>query len=53
MFSYEEKKSWKRKDYWRDDFKRVSCAYCFYDCEMEHCIDNDFYCDNFIPRDID
>lgn len=53
MFTYEEKQSWKLKPGWRTDFRAESCAFCFFDCSAKHCADVDFYCDNFLPRDID
>lgn len=49
--TYEEQKKWKKKDGWRDDYRRVSCAYCFFHCEMDVCDSNDYFCDNFIPNE--
>lgn len=40
----------RKKEGWRDDFYRVTCAYCSFDCDIEHCIAVDFYCDNWLPR---
>lgn len=47
---YEDRRNWKIKPGWRNDFKKESCAYCEFWCDMEDCINRDFYCDNFLPR---
>lgn len=50
-YSFEERRKWKRKDNFREDFIKESCAYCFYDCPMQVCDEKDFFCDNFLPND--
>ena len=51
MYSVQQQRKWKKKEDWRDDYRRISCAYCYFDCEMDRCISNDFYCDNFLPNE--
>lgn len=48
---FENRLSWKLKDGWREDFKKESCAYCFFDCPAELSAEREFFCDNFLPNE--
>lgn len=43
--------SWKLKTGWREDFKKESCAYCFFTCPEDLCAERDYFCDNFLPNE--
>lgn len=43
--------NWKLKDGWNPDFRKESCAYCYFDCDLEICFERDYFCDNFEPND--
>lgn len=51
MYSFEEKRRWKRKDNFGELWLKESCAYCFFDCSPELCDERDYFCDNFLPND--